>query len=421
MTLMRLMNDKKPDIMTASRRKGGFSMKRDRLRAVALLLILCLLITVSVSAEERSLSWAQELVGLQSVRDMNLSGEGIRVAIIDSGLSADFAAMDGIHVENATNYLVAEDHADRCNVTDHVGHGTAVASIIADPTIGLAPGVTLVPLKCFDKGTGSFDPIVKAVSDAVDTYDCDVINMSLGSTTENAALASAVQHALDSGVIVVAAVGNYAFEANTYFYPAAQKGVISVGAVDSSGSVINTSVRNDRITVVAPGRDVPIFSSQTGSYSTGGGTSYAAPFVTAAAALARSIDSELTPAEFQAMLQDTANDGGTEGYDTSYGYGLLNLPALFSEVMDEPSHVSYNPISNAVTIKVDPPPTVEVYSLFLVFYDGHGRLISTDLWSERTEALEKLQIPLPKGCTTCKLLVVDPDFSPILYAKTASP
>jgi len=399
-------------------------MRRNRLRAVALLLILCLLLSVPVSAEESSLSWAQELVGLQSVRDMDLNGEGIRVAIIDSGLSPAFADMDGIHVENATNYLVAEDHADRCNVTDNVGHGTAVASIIADPTIGLAPGVTLVPLKCFDSGSGSFTPIIEAVTDAVDTYDCDVINLSLGSTTENAELASAVQHALDNGVIVVAAVGNYAFEANTYFYPAAQEGVISVGAVDSSGSVINTSVRNDRITVVAPGRDVPIFSSKTSTYSTGGGTSYATPFVAAAAALARSANPELTPAEFKSMLQETASDGGAEGYDTSYGHGLLNLSALFAELKDEPSSVSYNPISNTVTVKVEPLPAVETYSLFLVFYDDHGRLIGTDLRFDLTEPVEKLPINLPDGCTTCKLMVVDPSFSPLLnaaHAKTTPP
>ena len=399
-------------------------MRRNRLRAVALLLILCLLLSVPVSAEESSLSWAQELVGLQSVRDMDLNGEGIRVAIIDSGLSPAFAAMDGIHVENATNYLVAEDHADRRNVTDNVGHGTAVASIIADPTIGLAPGVTLVPLKCFDSGSGSFAPIIEAVTDAVDTYDCDVINLSLGSTTENAELASAVQHALDNGVIVVAAVGNYAFEANTYFYPAAQEGVISVGAVDSSGSVINTSVRNDRITVVAPGRDVPIFSSKTSTYSTGGGTSYATPFVAAAAALARSANPELTPAEFKSMLQETATDIDKNGYDNAYGYGLLNLAALFSDIKDEPSGVFYNPVLNTVTIQVESIQTVKSYSLFLVFYDGQGRLIGTDFWTAPTEPVEKLPINLPDGCTTCKLMVVDHGFSPLLnaaHAKTTPP
>lgn len=394
-------------------------MTKRLLRAISLLLVLSLLLCFPVCAAE--LSWAQKLVGLSYAADRGITGEGVTVGIIDSGLSANFVSRTGITVAHATNYLVAEDHADRDDVTDNVGHGTAVASIIADPTIGLAPEVTLVPLKCFDTGTGSFAPIIEAVYDAVDSYGCDVINLSLGSTIENAELAAAVQHALDQGVIVVAAAGNCASTAPIYFYPASQEGVISVGAVDSTGAVIDTSARNDKITVAAPGRDVPIFSSTTSAYTIGGGTSYAAPFVAATAALALSVEPNLTPAAFMAMLQQTAHDGGTSGYDTAYGHGLLNIPALLSDAQNEPSGVFYDPLQNAVTIQVEPIQTVESYSLFLVFYGGDGRLISMKLWQGLTEPPERLSIPLPDGCTECKLLVVDPDFSPLLGAAQMTP
>ena len=141
----------------------------------------------------------------------------------------------------------------------------------------------------------------------------------------------------------------------------------------------------------------------------------------AAAALALSVAPDLTPAEFKTMLQKTAHDGGDTGYDTAYGHGLLNIPALLSDAQDEPSGVFYNPLRNTVTIQVEPIRTVETYSLFLVFYDADGRLISMELWQGLTDPPEQLSIPLPDGCTECKLLVVDPGFSPLLGAAQMTP
>ena len=184
------------------------------------------------------------------------------------------------------------------------------------------------------------EDVVAAIYTAVDTYACQVLNRSVGIMANNTALANAVSHALDKGVIVIAAAGNKnSFDANRevsfYRYPAAQEGVIAVGAATKSRGLQSSSVTNDSICVVAPGDQIPYISSISGAQSTSSGTSFAAPFVTAAAALALSQDPDLTGEEFEQLLTATAEDLGPVGYDIGYGHGLLNVGLLLAAQTDD--------------------------------------------------------------------------------------
>ena len=107
-------------------------------------------------------------------------------------------------------------------------------------------------------------------------------------------------------------------------YPAAYSGVIGVGSVGQTKAVSSTSQKNASVKLVAPGERV--FSTFSGSrYGTWSGTSFAAPLVSAAAALLLNADPTLTPTEMTDLLTRSAVRLGTDAYSTSYGYGLLDI------------------------------------------------------------------------------------------------
>ena len=235
-----------------------------------------------------------------------------------------------------------------------MGHGTFITGILAAATgngvgvAGLAPQAEIVPLKCFTAKTGSISAVVAAIYDGVDVYQCQVLNMSFGvkqsgvesGLPENPrALEEAVAHAEEKGVILVAAAGNAPSGStgnDPVLYPAGYDTVIGVGSVDREKAISKFSYQNDSVYITAPGQGLHGLGIASGTtYVTGQGTSYAAPMVSAAAALALSVKPELTPAEFRDLLLDTAEDLGEPGWDTVYGHGLLDIGGLLEILVDQ--------------------------------------------------------------------------------------
>lgn len=388
------------------------------LRIPSLFLVLTLLLTLCLPVSADSSHWTSQMIGSAALSG-GITGNGVVVAIIDSGLSNAFAEHSDATVLEGTNYLVAANHPDRHDVTDNVGHGTAVASIIADRNIGLAPEVTLVPLKCFDKKNSTFAAITQAIYDAVDVYRCDVINLSLGASSENDALKAAVEYALNQGVIVIAAAGNRTSSSpstgsDPYYFPAAQDGVISVGAVNSGKTITNASTQNDRLFLTAPGYQVPILTV-SGTYTTGSGTSYAAPYVTAAAALALSANPDLTAEDVSHLLQSTSEDLGVTGYDTTYGHGLLRVDHLLDVSTGEKPQASIQPESKTVSGCIF-PDTPQPYTMLLIFYDEKGQFLSTALHENLTGLTVFFDISLPEDCANVVCTAVNGQYIPLLSA-----
>ena len=388
-------------------------------KTAAGILCIVLLITLCVPAAASELNWAQELVGLSTARDYEITGSGVVVGIIDSGLYDGFAAHTSATILEGTNYLVAENHPDRHTVTDTYGHGTAVASILADSKIGLAPDVTIVPLKAFDGKSGTYETLAEALRDAVDVYHCDVVNLSLGSIENNPVMEAAVQHAIDSGVILIAAVGNRMSSKpsngnDPYYYPASQEGVISVGAVNSAKQVTTASTQNDRLCVTAPGYRVPILTT-TGNYTTGGGTSYAAPYVAAAAALALSADPTLTAEGFTAMLQATAEDLGSPGFDNAYGYGLMDLDKLLPAIANRSPLLQTDEETGTISALVCLPED-RTYWMLLCFYNESGQYVTSEILRDLTGTRMVDNISFPEGCTTFRCIVTASNLTPLLCA-----
>jgi minor extracellular protease Epr len=137
----------------------------------------------------------------------------------------------------------------------------------------------------------------------------------------NRVLEAAAAALVERGVIIVAAAGNGGPKADPG-YPAAYPGVIAVTAVDSTDTVYRRAGRGPHIDLAAPGVDVWTAASVSGAKPKTG-TSFAAPFVTAAAAMALGREPEMDVAALTAMLAGSARDLGDPGRDDVYGFGLI--------------------------------------------------------------------------------------------------
>ncbi|MBA2624082.1 MAG: S8 family serine peptidase, partial [Acidimicrobiia bacterium] len=264
-----------------------------------------------------------EAVRLPDAWDVTTGARNVVVAVIDSGVDLD-------HPDLAPKLLAGFDVVERDGrPDDDLGHGTFVAGIAAartDNAIGIAGAAwrsRILPVKVLDSsGFGSDSRVIEGLDWAVD-HGADVVNLSLGGPDPNPALDAAVADAVARGVVVVAATGN---EADTRpNYPAASPGALGVGAASASGRLTYFSNNGDWLDLVAPGFDV--VSTTIGSYATGSGTSFAAPFVAGAAALVRAVNPTFSPADVAARLLATTKDLGAQGVDPQFGRGMLDVAA----------------------------------------------------------------------------------------------
>ncbi|HEX7000321.1 MAG TPA: S8 family serine peptidase [Trueperaceae bacterium] len=273
----------------------------------------------------------------------------VTVAVIDS-------AIDLLHPDLVPSLLPGFDFCaddkpscsamdpDPYGATSGAQHGTHVAGTVAGAangygTVGVAPGVRVLPVKVFPVTGGStsvltVDRAIRwaaglPVTGAPDNpYPADVINLSLGTPEGNAVLAATIAEVQSLGVVVVAATGNQGSTAVNF--PAAAAGVIGVGALDPDLRVAaysNYGVGDagpGGVDLVAPGTAVrgPLPGGASWEMD---GTSMAAPHVSAAAALLLARQPGLAPDEVESRLKATAYfDPGFMDAER-YGAGLLRV------------------------------------------------------------------------------------------------
>ena len=210
------------------------------------------------------------------------------------------------------------------------GHGTAVAALIAGaPTSqspGLLPGAELVAINVFHQGsendirTDAFS-LVSAVEE-MRRRNVKIVNMSLTGPA-NVALEQAIAEAHAIGVFLAAATGNDGPRAKPLF-PAGYEGVVAVTAIDEKKKVYRRAGQGRHVDLAAPG--VKIRSAgPKGKVTMHTGSSFAVPFVAAAAALHMSKGS-VDAKTATDLLNTTAVDLGKKGRDPVYGAGLVQLP-----------------------------------------------------------------------------------------------
>jgi subtilisin family serine protease len=253
------------------------------------------------------------------------------VAVVDTGVDGSHPDLTGVVLPGAD--IVSGSGDAR---TDPNGHGTHVAGVVAAVAdngvggAGLATGASILPVRVMGAdGTGWDSDAAKGVVWAAD-HGATVVNLSFGGSDPSPVMDSAVKYALGHGVSVVVAAGNAGDSTNPVEWPAADPGVIAVGALDASGVRPAWSSTGPHLAVTAPGVDilstVPTAISASG-YATWSGTSMAAPFVSAAVALLRHAQPSLTVAGLRQRLMDTADDLGAPGFDPEYGAGRVDVLA----------------------------------------------------------------------------------------------
>jgi type VII secretion-associated serine protease mycosin len=283
------------------------------------------------------------------------NGAGVTVAVIDSGVDSD-------HVDLAGQVLPGLDLVDPSGDgdTDLVGHGTTVAAIIAGRSddssgvVGIAPKAKILPVRVLDQENRYDDAMIvaKGVRWAVD-HGARVINLSLGGNGSSAALAAALDYAFAKDVVVVACTGNTSASPSAgVWYPAREPGVIAVAGMEKDGDVLwSGSITGKETVVTAPATKLygarPDGEQPDNGYWRVQGTSFAAPMVSATAALVRSRWPTMSAAEVINRIIKTAKDRGVPGRDSTYGYGMVNptgaLTAIVPAVTTNPLDTTPDP------------------------------------------------------------------------------
>lgn len=261
-------------------------------------------------------SWAQRRLDLKRAWTLT-RGAGVTVAMVDSGVDLNHPQLEvaKFHDFTGTGYR------------DCLGHGTAVAGIIAGrylkgvPYYGVAPDAQLIVLKQTNaESGGDVRVLARAIRRAAD-LGADVINISV-QAHDHPELRTAVQYARSRDAVIVAAAGNVEQEDGTPApaYPAAYEGVLAVGSATPAGALAESSNATTPVSLLGPGQQ--IVSTWTGkSYMSGlEGTSFAAPYVAGVAALVRARFPGLNEEEVRQRLVATAD--GTLGKGT--GAGMVN-------------------------------------------------------------------------------------------------
>jgi len=311
--------------------------------------------------------YALEKIKAFAAWDVERGDASIPIAVIDTGIDyhhpdlvnaiwinpgedlnhnhqADAADMNGIDDDgngfvddvmgwdftDAPNYPDGGDYLGRdADPWDEHGHGTAVAGLIAATAnngigiAGLAHGCRIMVLRSFTStGYGEEDDAASAILYAIDN-GARVINMSWGDVFISRLLDDVIQYAASQNVVLVASCGNSATD--QIHYPSGFAQVISVGATDQNDHLASFSNFGPSIDLVAPGVSILSTIRDAQYDSSLNGTSFSAPYVSAAAALVLSQDPQLTADQVRGILAATADDLGDPGPDDHYGNGRLNV------------------------------------------------------------------------------------------------
>lgn len=311
----------------------------------------------------RTYGWSVDTVDATEALAMMAGSFPVTVAVIDSGVDVthpDLAGRIGPGYDALT---------DGTGVRDMVGHGTFVAGLISAidgnglGSRGVAGATTVLPMRITTTGaiksTDAAKAIVRAVEDGA-----GVINLSFGGATISDVEKEALEYAEEEDVLVVAAAGNSYQSGNPLQYPAAAIGGVkggwsaglSVAATDPLGRHARFSTANDFVSVAAPGagsgecgdgvfstipgsqaslwdgstagactRVVGELGNSTGRYGYGEGTSFAAPLVSGAAALARDVNPHLSAEQTADVITRSAHQTIGVGWNSQTGSGVLDV------------------------------------------------------------------------------------------------
>ncbi|MEU7012063.1 type VII secretion-associated serine protease mycosin [Streptomyces sp. NPDC046385] len=319
------------------RTSSGRAMRSGSLTAAVTALTLLGIGATPAHAESvRDQQWHLKAMGADKMWKVS-EGEGVVVAVIDSGVDDTIADLRG-------QVLPGKDYSrlsgDENNDVDN--HGTGMASLIAatgargsvEGSFGLAPKAKILPIRLVYNQERLYekdrvDPfsagMAKAIRFAADS-EAKVINISVGSSTDRIGpeLEQAVRYALSKNKLIFAAVGNSADADNKAEYPAATPGVVGVGGLDKKAAWWDKSQTGPQVDLAAPAENLVNACSKGTELCSGSGTSGATALASASAALIWSKHPDWTNNQVLRVMLNTAGKPKSGKERTDYlGYGTI--------------------------------------------------------------------------------------------------
>lgn len=357
------------------------------------------------------------------------TGEGVTVALVDSGIDASHPAFSG---RVAASVRISRGGVVSGESGDDDGHGTHVAGIVGGDGAksadgrhhGIAPGAGLVGVDISDSFTTT--NAVRAfawIHENAPRYQIRVVSNSWGREKDDAhydpddPVIRASDALVDDGIVVVFSAGNRGRDGDaTLTTEATNPRVITVGAASATGRVESYSSRGPALDgegrevrwtkpdLMAPGSAVvstrasalanpDARTDEERYYTVMNGTSMAAPQAAAAAALLLDTQPDLQPSEVMSILQRTAADLGAAGADAATGYGMLDVGAALAEAASQRDGVRRVVTETRVPVRMQGSAAAAVGQVLLA--DNAPRLPPSNAVS--------LPLPLPTGAASVEL------------------
>jgi len=289
--------------------------------------------------------WNMQLVKAPEAWQNGYQGSGIKVAIVDTGISDN----PDLVIAGGVSFVPGEPS---WNDDSSHGHGTHCAGIVGarglKEVYGVAPQCTLYAVK-ISKGdeTAPLTRLTAAMDWCMDSANgIQVVSCSFAIKEPPTSYMSKLMAKYQQKLVMVFCTGNSYREKETVFnfvnYPAnsflkdvPEASPIAVGSVDRYKKIAPTSSRGgaypdwNPVTVVAPGVsiDSTTIPGTKGNYSNASGTSMACAHVAGLAALILGKSPSLTPADVMSKITTTAKNLGKGNPNETYGYGLINCEA----------------------------------------------------------------------------------------------
>lgn len=328
----------------------------------------------------------------------NVTGEGVTVAVIDSGVNES-------HPDIGKDEIEEVNFVQRGSAGDVLNHGTPIAGIITgDGTAangsyaGVAPEANVLDVRVLGRGNNATeDTLIKGIDYAIQ-QDVDIISMSIGDRAyairQSDPFYRQITRAAENNITVVASVGNVPNDpGNKVMTPGIHKDVITVGSSVNNTRVARSSRRGPtpygrfvKPDLVAPGTNVRGPSAIPGEYVSKDGTSYATPFVSGATALLEERHPQWSNERVKNVVTSTADPLGPQ---TVYrqGSGNLNVSAALTPgIVVDPATIDFgfvpanSTVSRSVTVRNLGTETrhVNVSASAVAIRSGKAGIVSTN-------------------------------------------
>lgn len=369
-------------------------------------------------------SWHLKQIGFEKIYGKYKGNPAVKVAVVDNAVWADHPDLD-IKPEN--RYFAFVDAEGECEPPTNIdpdeecesilncpssswSHGTHCAGLIAavndnnEGTASFGSGITLLAARASDmRGDGvtkGFECILWAIDKGA-----DIISLSWGSAYSSNTEKEIVETAVKNGVVILAAAGNDAI--STPQYPACYEGVIAVGAVNSDNSRASFSNMGDWVDIAAPGGYVKRQGGESGTnllsttfsacqyyrlegetsmkglyYDGKAGTSMATPLTASVVALMLSVNPDLSPAQVESILKETAMPA--TDFEMCANSGVIDAEKALKKV--EESLSLSNSLVGSEKPRISPNPAKD-----RIRVDYAGKILQIDILDMNGKRLKTLR------------------------------